>query len=65
MAHFAKLGEDNIVLDVIVIDNKDNADPQTLIEDENLGIAFCEKLTGHATWKQAHITVLFVNNLQV
>ena len=30
MAHFAKLGEDNIVLDVIVIDNKDNADPQTL-----------------------------------
>ena len=35
-SHLAKLGEDNIVLEVIVIDNKDNADPQTLVEDENL-----------------------------
>ena len=52
MAHFDKLGEDNIVLDVIVINNADNADPVTLVEDEALGVAFCEKITGHATWKQ-------------
>jgi hypothetical protein len=52
MANFAKLGEDNIVLEVIVIDNINNADPRTLIEDENLGIAYLQRLTGHATWKQ-------------
>ena len=52
MAHFAKLGEDNIVLEVLVIDNKDNADPQTLVEDEALGVAFLKAATGHATWKQ-------------
>lgn len=52
MANFAKLGQDNIVLEVIVIDNINNADPRTLIENENLGIAYLQKLTGHATWKQ-------------
>ena len=52
MAHFAKLGEDNIVLEVLVINNSDNADPQTLVEDEALGVAFLQKITGHATWKQ-------------
>ena len=52
MAHFAKLGEDNIVLEVVTINNADNADPRTLVEDENLGVAFLQDLTGHATSKQ-------------
>ena len=45
MAHYAKLDENNIVLQVIVIDNKDetNFDGITV---EDIGIAFCQRLFG-------------------
>ena len=46
MAHFAKLDENNVVTQVIVVDNKDITDPHTGPEDEILGIAFCKKLLG-------------------
>ena len=46
MAHFAQLDENNIVMQVIVVDNKDITDPHTGQEDEILGIAFCKKLFG-------------------
>jgi hypothetical protein len=51
MAHFAKLDEDNNVIQVIVIDNeklmKDGK------EDKETGIAFCKKLFGEDTnWAQ-------------
>jgi hypothetical protein len=51
LAHFAKLDENNIVTQVIVVDNKDVTDPFTGQEDEILGIAFCKKLLG-GNWKQ-------------
>lgn len=47
MAHFARIDENNVVTDVIVIDNgmtmKDG------IEDEATGASFCNKLCG-GTW---------------
>ena len=51
MAHFAKLDENNVVTQVIVVDNKDITDPHTGVEDEILCIAFCKKLLG-GKWVQ-------------
>jgi len=51
MAHFAKLDENNVVIQVIVVDNKDTIDHHTGQEDEIIGIAFCKKLLG-GNWKQ-------------
>ena len=51
MAHFAKIDENNVVTQVIVVDNKDITDPFTGQEDEILGIAFCKKLLG-GNWVQ-------------
>jgi hypothetical protein len=50
MAHFAELDANNVVLRVIVIDNKDTADAHG-VEKEYIGAAFCERLFG-GTWKQ-------------
>jgi len=50
MAHFAKLDENNVVTQVIVVDNKDCADASG-VEKESIGIAFCERLFG-GNWKQ-------------
>ena len=51
MAHFAKLDENNIVTQVIVVSNDDCIDPHTGQEDELIGSAFCRKLLG-GNWKQ-------------
>lgn len=50
MAHYAKINENNIVEQVIVINN----DKELIngIEDENAGVAFCISLTGHQNWKK-------------
>jgi len=50
MAHFAELDSNNIVLRVIVVDNKDTSDASG-VEKEHIGVAFCERLFG-GTWKQ-------------
>jgi hypothetical protein len=50
MAHFAKLDENNVVTQVIVVANSDTADASG-VEKEYIGAAFCEKLFG-GTWKQ-------------
>jgi hypothetical protein len=50
MAHFAQIDENNIVVSVIVVDNKDTADVNG-VEKEYIGAAFCERLFG-GTWKQ-------------
>lgn len=55
MAHFAKLDENNVVTQVIVVDNADIIDPETGKEDEIIGIAFCKKLLG-GNWKQTSYT---------
>jgi hypothetical protein len=50
MAHFAELDENNIVIRVIVIDNKDTSDGNG-VEKEYIGAAFCERLFG-GRWVQ-------------
>jgi hypothetical protein len=50
MAHFAKLDENNVVTQVIVVANSDTADAFG-VEKEHIGAAFCERLFG-GTWKQ-------------
>jgi len=60
MAHFAKLDENNVVTQVIVVSNDDIKDPHTGQEDEIIGIAFCKKLLG-GNWKQTS----YNNNMRV
>lgn len=50
MAHFAELNSDNVVIRVIVVDNKDTTDAYG-VEKESIGIAYCEKHWG-GNWKQ-------------
>ena len=50
MAHFARLDENNVVTQVIVVDNKDTADASG-VEKEHIGAAFCERLLG-GRWVQ-------------
>ena len=50
MAHFAQLDSNNVVIQVIVVDNKDTADAFG-VEKEHIGAAFCERVLG-GTWKQ-------------
>lgn len=61
MAHFAKLDENNIVTQVIVVADKDTADPHTGQEDEIMGIAFCKRLLG-GNWKQTSYNSTFRKN---
>ena len=52
MAHFAELDENNRVLRVIVIADKDTLDNDG-VEKEEIGIAFCKSLFGENTnWIQ-------------
>jgi hypothetical protein len=57
MAHFAEIGENNTVLRVIVVDNKDIKDTFG-VEQEEIGIAFCRKLLG-GTWRQTSYNASF------
>lgn len=50
MAHFAKINQDNVVTQVVVVDNKDTADAAG-IEKEHIGAAYLERILG-GTWKQ-------------
>lgn len=51
MAHFAELDENNMVIRVIVVGNKDTADEQSN-EVEQIGIDFLTRFSGHTNWKQ-------------
>lgn len=50
MAHFAKIDENNLVTQVVVVDNKDTSDAAG-VEKEHIGAAHLEKILG-GTWKQ-------------
>jgi hypothetical protein len=60
MAHFAEIGEDNVVLRVIVVDNKDTSDADGN-EVESIGAEFCRNLLG-GTWKQTSYNANFRKN---
>ena len=51
MAHFAKIGLNNIVTEVLVVANRETMDAQGN-EQESIGIEFLKTLTGHETWIQ-------------
>lgn len=51
MAHFAKIGLDNLVTDVLVVANRETMD-STGVEHESIGVEFLKNLTGHETWIQ-------------
>ena len=51
MAHYAKLDENNVVLETIVIADRDCLDENGDECEEN-GRRMCEALTGHARWKK-------------
>ena len=61
MAHYARLDENNVVTQVIVVANEDTADSNG-VEAEEIGVAFCKKLLGAETnWKQTS----YNNNFRV
>ena len=60
MAHFAELGENNTVLRVIVVANKDTQDTFG-VEQESIGAEFCRNLLG-GTWKQTSYNASFRKN---
>ena len=51
MAHFAKIGLNNIVTDVLVVANRETMDSNG-VEHESIGVEFLKTLTGHETWMQ-------------
>ena len=51
MAHFAKIGLNNIVTDVLVVANRETMDSNG-VEHESIGVEFLKTLTGHETWVQ-------------
>lgn len=57
MAHFAKINSDNVVEQVIVINNEVLLDSEG-VEQEALGVAFCEELFG-GTWIQTSYNANF------
>ena len=51
MKHFAKIGLNNKVIQVVCVNDEVLLDANNL-SDENLGIQFLEQLTGWSIWKQ-------------
>jgi len=58
MASFAKIGNNNEVLEVLSISNDVITDSNN-VEQELLGVSFLTKLTGHSNWKQASYNASF------
>jgi len=61
MAHFAKIGLNNKVIEVLVVHNNELKDSNG-IEQEINGIDFLTKLTGWAIWKQTSYNANFRKN---
>ena len=57
MAHYAKLGVDNIVTDIVHVDTIDNMTSGG-IEKEEIGIAHLTKHHGHENWRQCSYNTL-------
>ena len=61
MAHFAKIGLNNKVIEVLTVNN-DVLKDSNGIEQESIGIDFLTKLTGWAIWKQTSFNKNFRKN---
>lgn len=55
MAHFAKLGVDNVVLTVLYLETIHNINPVTGVESEEIGIKYLTETHGHENWRQCSI----------
>jgi hypothetical protein len=51
MAHFAELDENNVVVRVVVVSNDAVVDEDG-VEQESIGVAFCQELFGGGNWVQ-------------
>jgi hypothetical protein len=60
MAHFAKIDENNLVTQVVVVDNRDTSDSSG-VEREHIGAAHLEKILG-GTWRQTSYNGNFRKN---
>jgi len=60
MAHFAKLDDNNVVLDVTVVNNVD-IHFLPFPESEAFGVKICRDVTGHQKWKQTSYNSNFRN----
>ena len=58
MAYFAKLNENNVVLEVLVVDNEDIQN-LPFPESEAVGIAFLNSFLPSAIWKQSAENIRF------
>lgn len=63
MAHFAKLDENNVVTDVLVVSNNDLMVDG--VEQEYKGVEFLQNLTGYSNWKQTSYKGSFRKNFAV
>jgi hypothetical protein len=62
MAHFAQLNEAGVVQQVIVVNNSETVDANG-VEQESIGIAFCQSLFGPETrWAQTSYNANFRKN---
>ena len=52
MAHFAQLDENNVVINIVKISNHDIIDPDTGLENEQMGVDLCEQILGPGPWLQ-------------
>ena len=60
MAHFAKLDDNNVVLEVTVVNNLD-IHFLPFPESEAFGVKICRDVTGHQKWKQTSYNSNFRN----
>ena len=51
MATFAKIGANNLVIDICSVNDKDTSD-ENGVEVESIGVTYLTELTGHANWKK-------------
>jgi hypothetical protein len=61
MAHFAKIGLNNLVTEVLVVANRETMDSNG-VEHESIGVEFLKTLTGHETWVQTSYNGTFRKN---
>lgn len=63
MAHFAKLDENNVVLEIVFLNNTEVIDPNTGLESEAVGIEFLTNWSGgYTNWKQTSYNNNFRKN---
>jgi hypothetical protein len=58
MAYFAKLNNDNTVIDIIVVDNSELLDSSN-VEQESLGVTYLNNQFGDGNWKQTSYNGVF------